>query len=140
VNDEHSRIRTLKQRWHEEDVARDKREERTQQILLEEEANQTFAPIEDFLTRLGKVLSATGASVEVDTTWEHLSDRRLRRAARVISSNPPRQLRLEFTTQGISIFYHDRAYRLSGGIKALIPVVTADVEQFLTPHQNQAGS
>jgi hypothetical protein len=58
MNDEHSRIRTLKQRWDEDDAARDKQEERAQQIFLEKEANQTFAPIEDYLTRLGKVLSA----------------------------------------------------------------------------------
>ena len=90
MNDEHSPIRALKQKWDEEDAARDKQEERAQQMLLEEEANQTFAPIEDFLTRLRNVLSATGASVEVDTTWEHLSDRRLHRVARVISFNPPR--------------------------------------------------
>ena len=63
MNDEHSRIRTLKQRWDDEDAARDKQEERAQQIFLEEEANQIFAPIEDYFTRLSKVLSA-GASVE----------------------------------------------------------------------------
>ena len=61
MNDEHSPIRALKQKWDEEDAARDKQEERAQQMLLEEEANQTFAPIEDFLTRLRNVLSATGA-------------------------------------------------------------------------------
>ena len=141
VSDEHSRIRNLKQKWHEEDAARDTQEERAQQMLLEEEANETFAPIEDFLTRLGKVLSAAAsASVEIDTTWEQLSDRRLRRVARVISSNPPRQLRLEFTIQGMRISYHDKGYLLSGGIKALISVVTADVEQFLTPNRTAADS
>jgi hypothetical protein len=136
VSDEHSRIRNLKQKWQEEDAARDTQEERAQQMSLEEEVNETFAPIEDFLTRLGKVLSAAAsASVEIDKTWEQLSNRRSRRVARVISSNPPRQLRLEFTIQGMRISYHDKAYLLSGGIKTLISVVTADVEQFLTPHR-----
>ena len=139
INDEPTR--TLKQKWDEEDAARDTQEERAQQILLEVEANETFVPIEDFLTRLGKVLSAAAsASVEIDTTWEQLSDRRLRRVARVISSNPPRQLRLEFTIQGMRISYHDKGYLLSGGIKALISVVTADVEQFLTPNRTAADS
>jgi hypothetical protein len=47
MNDEHSRIRTLKQTWDDEDAARDKQEERAQQIFREKEANQTFAAIED---------------------------------------------------------------------------------------------
>ena len=92
MSDEGSRIRSLKQRWDADDAARDKQEERAQQTFLEEEANRTFAPIEDFLTRLGKVLSAAGASLEIDTTWEHPSYRRLRRVARIISSNPPQHV------------------------------------------------
>ena len=59
MSDEHSPIRALKQRWDEKDAARDKQEERTQQAFLEAEANHTFAPIEDFLIRLSKVLSAS---------------------------------------------------------------------------------
>ena len=39
MNDEHSRIRTLKEQWAEEDAVRDKREERAQQLFLETEAN-----------------------------------------------------------------------------------------------------
>ena len=85
MNDESTR--TLKQRWNEEDVARDKQEERAQQAFLEAEANHTFAPIEDFLIRLSKVLNAAGALMEIDTTWEHLGERRLRRVAEVISPN-----------------------------------------------------
>jgi len=38
------------------------------------------------------------------------------------------------------ISYHDKGYLLSGGIKALISVVTADVEQFLTPNRTAADS
>jgi hypothetical protein len=83
MNDMHASIRSLKQKWNEEDAARDKEEERAQQLFLEAEANQTFAPIEEFLIRLSKVLSAEGASVEIDT-WQHLEDRRLRRIAKVI--------------------------------------------------------
>ena len=72
MNDEPTR--TLKQRWDEEDAVRDEQEERAQQAFLEEEANKTFAPIEGFLIRLSKVLSAAGASMEIDTTWEHLGE------------------------------------------------------------------
>jgi hypothetical protein len=132
MNDEHSHSRTLKQRWDEEDAARDKQEERAQQIFLEKEANQTFAPMEDYLTRLSKVLSAAGASVEIDTTWQHLGDRRLHRVAKVISSNPLQRLSLDFTIQGVSIFYRNRRYSFPSGIEALIPVITSDVEQFIT--------
>ena len=132
MNDEHSHIRTLKQRWDEEDAARDKQEEGAQQIFLEEEANQTFAPIENYFTRLSKVLSAVGASVEIDTTWQHLGGRRLRRVAKVTSSNLVQQLSLDFTIQGVSIFYRNRQYSFPSGIEALIPVITSDVEQFIT--------
>src|SRR5215831_11696587 len=131
MNDEPESTRTLKQRWDEKDAARDKQEERAQQAFLEEEANQTFAPIEDFLIRLSKVLSAVGASVEIDTAWEHLGERRLRRVAKVISSNPPQELPLDFVIRGMSIFYRDKEYRFTGGIGKLIPAITADVEQFL---------
>ena len=85
MNDEPAR--SLKQKWDEEDAARDKQEERAQQAFLEEEANHTFAPIEKFLIQLSKVLSATGALMEIDTTWEHLGERRLRRVAKIISPN-----------------------------------------------------
>ena len=137
MNDEHSHVRTLKQKWDEEDAERATQEARAQQIFLEAEANRTFAPLEDYFKRLGRVLSATGASVELDTAWAHLSDRRLRGVARIMSSDPPRQLRLEFTIQGVSIFYHDKEYRFTGGIGELIPAITADVEQFLAPHRSR---
>jgi hypothetical protein len=135
MNDMHWRIRTLKERWAEKDAARDKQQERAQQAFLEAEANHTFAPIEDFLIRLSKVLSAAGASAEIDATWEHLGERRLRRVAKVTSSNPPQELSLDFTIHAASIFYCDKIYRLATGIEALILAVTADVERFLTPHR-----
>ena len=96
MNDEPASTRTLKQRWDEKDAARDKQEERAQQAFLEAEANHTFAPIEDFPIRLSKVLSAAGASVEIDTTWEHLGERRLRRVAEIISSDSLHRLPLDF--------------------------------------------
>src|SRR5436305_13886419 len=105
MNEERASTRTLKQKWDEEDAARDKQEERAQQTFLEAEANQTFAPIEEFLMRLNKALSAAVASVEIDTIWQHLGDRRLRRVARISSFDPLRQLRLEFTIHAVSIFY-----------------------------------
>ena len=134
MNDEPTSTRTLKQRWDEKDAARDKQEERAQQAFLEAEANHTFAPIEDFLIRLSKVLRA-----EIDTTWEHLSERRLRRVAKVISSSPPQELPLDFTIHAASIFYCENIYRLATGIEALILAITADVERFLTPHRKSAG-
>jgi hypothetical protein len=105
MNDEHSLGRSLKQKWDEEDAERATQEARAQQIFLEAEASRTFAPIEDYFTRLGRVLSATGASVELDTAWARLSDRRLRGVARITSSDPPRQLRLEFTIQAARTIY-----------------------------------
>ena len=133
MNDEPASARTLKQRWDEKDAARDKHEERVQQAFLEAEANHTFAPIEDFLIRLSKVLSSAGASAEIDTTWEHLDERRLRRVAKIISSNPPQELPLDFTIHAASIFYCEKIYRLATGIEALILAITADVERFLAP-------
>src|SRR5262249_7871205 len=94
-----------------------------------------FAPIEEFLIRLSKVLSTAGASVETDTTWEHLGERRLRRVAKVIFSNPPQELPLDFTINAASIFYRDKVYRLATGIEAPFLATTADVERFLTPHR-----
>src|SRR6516165_7387904 len=135
MNDELESTWTLKQRWDEKDAARDKQEERAQQAFLEAEANHTFAPVEDFLIRLSKVLSAAGALMEIDTTWERLGERRLRRVAKVIFSNPPQELPLDFTISAASIFYCDKVYRLATGIEALIMAITADVERFLTPHR-----
>ena len=129
----HALIRSLRQRWDDEDEARDEREQRAKEIFLEEEANQIFAPIEHYLTRLNKVLHAVGASVEISSVWEHLGDQRLGRAAKVTSSDPNRQHSLDFTLQGVSILFRDRQYSLSNGIKALMRVITHEVEQFLRP-------
>jgi hypothetical protein len=89
---------------------------------------------------VSKVLSAAGASVDIDATWQHLDDRMLRRAAKVTCSNPPRELPLDFTIKGVSIFYRDKVSRFGAGIEALIMAITADVEQFLTPHRKGGGS
>jgi len=138
MNDEPTSTRNLKQRWDEEDAARDKQEKRAQQAFLEAEANQTFAPIEEFLTRLSKVLSAAGALMDIDTTWEHLGERRLRRVATVISPDSLHRLPLDFTIHAASIFYCDKVYRLATGTEALILAITADVERFLTPNRTAA--
>ena len=129
----HSLIRTFKQRWDDEDAARDEREQRAKEILLEEQANQIFAPIEHYLTKLNKVVHAVGASVEISPEWQHLGDQRLGRAAKVMSSDPSRQHSLDFTIQGVSILFRDRPYSFSNGIKALMRVITHEVEQFLPP-------
>jgi hypothetical protein len=132
-NGYHSVIRRLKQRWDDEDAARDELERRAKEIFLEGQANQIFAPIEHYLTRLDKVLHAVGASVQISAVWEHLGDQRLGRAAKVTSRDPNRQHSLDFTIQGVSILYRDKPYSFSNGIKALIRVITREVEQFLTP-------
>ena len=129
----HALIRSLKQRWDDEDAERDELERRAKETFLEDEANQIFAPIEHYLTRLDKVLHAVGASVQIDAVWQHLGDQRLGRAARVMSSDPNRQHSLDFTIQGVSILFRDRPYSFSNGIKALLPAITHEVEQFLTP-------
>jgi hypothetical protein len=129
----HSLIRTFKQRWDDEDAARDEREQRAKEIFLEEQANQIFAPIEHYLTKLNKAVHAVGASIEISPVWEHLGDQRLGRAAKVTSSDPNRQHSLDFTIQGVSILFRDRPYSFSNGIKALMRVITHEVEQFLTP-------
>ena len=129
----HSLIRTLKQRWDDEASAQDERARRAKEIFLEEEANQIFAPIEHYLTRLDKVLHAVGASVEISPVWEHLGDQSLGRAAKVTSGDPNRKHSLDFTIQGVSIVFRERPYSLSNGIKALMRVITHEVEQFLKP-------
>jgi hypothetical protein len=137
MNDEHSRIRQLKHRWDEENAARDQLERQAQRAFLEQEANELFAPVENHLTRLGRVLHAANATVEVNPTWEHLDDRKLRRVANVLFKGSAQQLPLYFTIERITIFYRDRPYRFTSGIETLIPVITSDVEQFITT-QNQA--
>jgi hypothetical protein len=127
----HSVIRRLRQRWDDEDAERDRVERRTKEIFLEGHASQIFAPIEDYLTRLDKVLHAFDASVEIDAAWEHLGDQKVRRAARVKSTEPTQQLSLAFTIQGASILYHDRSYQFSQDTEALILVITYEVKQFL---------
>ena len=129
----HSLIRSLKQRWDNEDAAKDELERRAKEIFLEDQANQIFAPIEHHLTSLDKVLHAVGASVQINAVWEHLGDQRLGRAAKVTSSDPNRQHSLDFVIQGVSILFRDRPYSFSNGIKALMRVITHEVEQFLTP-------
>ena len=58
MNQEHAR--RLNQQWDAKDAERDEREQRARQLFLEEHANQIFATIEDFLTRLNQVLHAVG--------------------------------------------------------------------------------
>jgi len=138
INDEDSPIRHLKRRWDEEDAARDERERQAKRAFLEQEANELFAPLENHLIRLGRVLHAANATVEIDPTWEHLGDRKLRRVANVLFKGSAQHLRLDFTIEGVTIFYRDTRYRFTSGIGALIPVLTSDVEQFITA-QNQAA-
>ena len=69
--DEHSGIRELKHRWDEEDKTRYELERQAQRAFLEQEANELFAHLENYLTRLDKVLHQANAAVEIDPTWEH---------------------------------------------------------------------
>src|SRR4029077_2759348 len=72
MGDEHSGIRDLRHRWDEEDKTRDELERQAKRAFLEQEANELFAPLENYLTRLDKVLHQANAAVEIDPTWEHL--------------------------------------------------------------------
>jgi hypothetical protein len=54
--DEHSGIRHLKHRWDEEDKTRDELERQAKRAFLEQEANELFAPLENYLASLDKVL------------------------------------------------------------------------------------
>src|SRR5258708_983181 len=101
------RISHLKQKWSDEDALRDERERRAKQLFLEEQADQMFAPIKDYLARLDKVLRITGGSVKIDERWEHLGDQRLRRVAKVTSTASRQQLPIDLIFQGASIFYRD---------------------------------
>src|ERR1700730_13723106 len=131
VIDEHSGIRDLKHRWDEEDKTRYELERQAQRAFLEQEANELFAPLENYLTRLDKVLHQANAAVEIDPTWEHLDERKLRRTAKVILRETAQHLPLDLTIEGVTIFYRNRPYRFTRAIEALIPVITSDVEQFI---------
>jgi hypothetical protein len=87
MSHEHSHIQRLKHRWGQEDAERDELEEQARRKFLEQEANQIFSPIENYLTKLAEVLRTAGASVEVDARWEHLGDQRLLRIQ--VSSGEP---------------------------------------------------
>ena len=69
-----SPVRNLKQQWDGQDAAREKLELEAKKLFLEQQANEIFAPIDNYLTRLHKVLCTFGASVEVSTVWEHLDE------------------------------------------------------------------
>jgi hypothetical protein len=126
-----SGIRRLLHRWDEEDATRDAKEARAKRAFLEQEANQLFAPLEDYLTKLDRVLQAANASVEVQPTWEHLGERKLRRTAKVILRETAQHLPLDLTIEGVTIFYRNRPYRFTRAVEALIPLITSDVEQFI---------
>ena len=126
-------IRSLKQRWIEKDAARDKLEARAKELFLEEQANEIFAPIEECLTRLDNVLRRFGGAVEIDHTWEHLGNQRLRRVAKVRSTQSDQQLSLDFNIHGARIFHRDKSYQFSRDTEALIRVIAGEVKQFLKP-------
>jgi hypothetical protein len=46
-------------------------------------------------------------------------------------------LPLDLTVEGVTIFYRNRPYRFTRAIEALIPIITSDIEQFITA-QSQA--
>src|SRR5947209_19045164 len=137
MDDEHSGIRDLSRRWDEEDKTRDELERQAKRAFLEQEANELFAPLENYLTRLDKVLHEANAAIEISPIWEHLDERKLRRTAKVILPETTQQLALDLTIEGVTIFYRNRPYRFTRAIEALIPVITSDIEQFITA-QSQA--
>src|SRR3954451_12087132 len=95
-DDHRSPVRNLKQQWKNEDAARDELERQRKKSFLEQQANEVFAPVDNYLARVHKVLHAFGASVEVASVWEHLDDQKLRRTAKVISADPTQRLLLAF--------------------------------------------
>ena len=126
-------MRHLKREWDDQDATRDELERQAKQSFLEEHANQIFAPIEDYLTKLDEVLRAVGVSVEINPIWEHLGDRRLRRVAKVTSTESTKQLLVDLTIQEARISYRDTSYQFSHGIEALIFAINREVERFLKP-------
>jgi hypothetical protein len=68
MGDEHSGIRDLKHRWDVEDKTRDELERQERRAFLEQEANELFAPLENYLTRLDKVIHEANAALEIDPT------------------------------------------------------------------------
>jgi hypothetical protein len=98
-------IRDLKHRWDEEDKTRDELERQAKQAFLEQEANELFAPLENYLTRLDKVLHQANAAVEIDPTWQHIDERKLRRTAKVILWETAEHLSLDLTIEGVTILY-----------------------------------
>jgi hypothetical protein len=119
VIDEHS---GLKHRWDEEDKTRDELERQAQRAFLEQEPNELFAPLENYLTRLDKVVHQANAAVEIDPTWEHLDERKLRRTAKVISRETAEHLSLDLTIEGVTIFYRNRPTGLPAPSKHSFPL------------------
>jgi hypothetical protein len=138
--DEPWRIRRIKRRWDEEDRTRDELERQAQLAFLEKEANELFAPVESYLANLDKVLHAANAYIEINPEWEHLGERKLRRTAKVIFQKTAGHLRLDLTIDRVTIFYRNVPYRFTRAIEALIPVITSDVEQFVTAQHQEAPS
>jgi hypothetical protein len=140
MSQEQAIFHVLKQQWDNEDARRDELEQRAKQLFLEEHAEQIFAPIEEFLKRLDKVLRGVGGSVDIDASWGQLGDRRLRRVARVTSTESNEELSVDLTIEGARISYREASYQLSEGIEALIVASTRDVERFLQPREGQSFS
>jgi hypothetical protein len=133
-----SNTRSLKKRWDEEDAVREERERQAKELFLEQQGDEIFAPIERCLIRLDNVLRKFGGSVEIDSTWEHLGDQRLRRVAKVRSIQADQKLTLDFNVHGVRIFHRDKSYQLSRDMGTLIRAILGEVEQFLTTSRQQA--
>jgi hypothetical protein len=48
-------------------------------------------------------------------------------------------LPLDLTIEGVTIFYRNRPYRFTRAVEALIPLITSDVEQFITGQSQPAA-
>ena len=129
--------RSLKRRWDEEDAVREERERGAKELFLEQQANEIFAPIERCLIRLDNVLRNFGGSVEINSTWEHVADQRLRRVAKVRSTQADQNLTLDFNVHGLRILHRDKSYQLSRDMEALIRAILGEVEQFFTTFRQQ---
>jgi hypothetical protein len=89
---------------------------------------------------LDKVIHAANAFIEINPEWEHLGERKLRRTAKVIFQETGGHLHLDLTIEGVTIFYRNVPYRFTRAIEALIPVITSDIEQFITAQHQEAPS
>jgi hypothetical protein len=99
-----SLVRNVKQAWETKDTARDE---------LEQQAQQIFAPIDDYLKRMNQALHAVGAIVQIDTKWQSMADQTLHRVAKVTSTKTFATAQSRFYHSGVSDFLPQQVLSVS---------------------------